>query len=133
MGIFYDNGGTGKPRKGGVRYDDNKGTKNFYAESLCDPDTGNGSTSEAYSPKETYIRGIREEWGITLPTAEWEIYNEAAGSSFAGKGVRYHVFRYQDAASAPESSNPAQGKEYAGGTESRRTASGIWRSQKGMR
>ena len=40
--------------------------------------------SEAYSPKETYIRGIREEWGITLPTAEWEIYNEAAGSSFAG-------------------------------------------------
>ena len=54
--------------------------------------------SEAYSPKETYIRGIREEWGITLPTAEWEIYNEAAGSSFAGKGVRYHVFRYQDAA-----------------------------------
>lgn len=54
--------------------------------------------SEAYSPKETYIRGIREEWGITLPIAEWEIYNEAAGSSFAGKGVRYHVFRYQDAA-----------------------------------
>ena len=42
--IFYDNDGTGNPRKGGVRYDDNKGTKNFYAESLCDPDTGNGST-----------------------------------------------------------------------------------------
>ena len=47
--IFYDNdrtgnNGTEKPWKGGVRYDDNKGTKNFYAESLCDPDTGNGST-----------------------------------------------------------------------------------------
>ena len=40
--IFYDNDGTEKLWKGGVRYD--KGTKNFYAESLCDPDTGNGST-----------------------------------------------------------------------------------------
>ena len=52
--------------------------------------------SRAYSPKETYIKSIREEWGIILPATEWEVYNEALGSSFAGKGVRYHVFRYQD-------------------------------------
>ena len=42
------------------------------------------------------IKSIREEWGIILPATEWEVYNEAIGSSFAGKGVRYHVFRYQD-------------------------------------
>ena len=41
--------------------------------------------SRAYTPKETYIKSIREE-----------VYNEAIGSSFAGKGVRYHVFRYQN-------------------------------------
>ena len=52
--------------------------------------------SRAYTPKETYIKSIREEWGIILPATEWEVYNEAIGSSFAGKGVRYHVFRYQD-------------------------------------
>ena len=52
--------------------------------------------SRAYSPRETYIKSIREEWGIILPATEWEVYNEALGSSFAGKGVRYHVFRYQD-------------------------------------
>lgn len=52
--------------------------------------------SRAYTPKETYIKSIREEWGIILPATEWEVYNEAIGSSFAGKGVRYHVFRYQN-------------------------------------
>ena len=52
--------------------------------------------SRAYTPKETYIKSIREEWGIILPATEWEVYNEAIGSSFAGKGVRYHVFRYRD-------------------------------------
>ena len=33
---------------------------------------------------------------LFLPATEWEVYNEAIGSSFAGKGVRYHVFRYQN-------------------------------------
>lgn len=42
--------------------------------------------SRAYTPKETYIKSIREEWGIILPATEWEVYNEAIGSSFAGKG-----------------------------------------------
>ena len=48
--------------------------------------------SRAYTPKETYIKSIREEWGIILPATEWEVYNEAIGSSFAGKGVRYQYF-----------------------------------------
>ena len=39
--------------------------------------------SRAYTPKETYIKSIREEWGIILPATEWEVYNEAIGSSFA--------------------------------------------------
>ena len=55
--------------------------------------------SRAYSPKETYIKSIREEW---------EVYNEALGSSFAGKGVRYL----------------AQGKECTGRAEDRRTPPG---------
>ena len=55
--IFYDNGGTGKPRKGGVRYDDNKGTKNFYAESLCDPYTCNGSTFLGIQPEGNVYQG----------------------------------------------------------------------------
>ena len=31
--------------------------------------------SRAYTPKETYIKSIREEWGIILPATEFEVYN----------------------------------------------------------
>ena len=77
--------------------------------------------SRAYTPKETYIKSIREEWGIILPATEWEVYNEAIGSSFAGKGVRYHVFRYQNTSAIQEGRSLAPGKKYAGGAEDRRT------------
>lgn len=42
--------------------------------------------SRAYTPKETYIKSIREEWGIILPATEWEVYNEAIGFQLRREG-----------------------------------------------
>lgn len=52
--------------------------------------------SKYKGPKEAYIESIHREWGVSLPLAEWEVYNEDTKSSFGSDGVRYHVFRYQE-------------------------------------
>ena len=88
--------------------------------------------SRAYTPKETYIKSIREEWGIILPATEWEVYNEAIGSSFAGKGVRYHVFRYQDTSAIQKAVAWHRGRNMLVSGRSKHS-SGIWISPKGMR
>ena len=55
-----------------------------------------GVLTKLYSPKEACIESIRKDWGVSLPFAEWEVYDRDTGSSFQGDGVRYHVFRYQE-------------------------------------
>lgn len=55
-----------------------------------------GIIARAYQREDACIEHIQRDWGVHLPMAEWEIYNEDTESSYAGAGVRYHVFRYQD-------------------------------------
>ena len=43
-----------------------------------------------------YIDSIHKNWGVSLPSAEWEVYNVDAGASFHEDGVRYQIFRYEE-------------------------------------
>lgn len=49
-----------------------------------------------YDPGEEYIESIHKNWGVTLPSAEWEVYDADTGASFQGDGVKYHIFRYEE-------------------------------------
>ena len=80
--------------------------------------------SRAYTPKETYIKSIREEWGIILPATEWEDLQRGDRFQLRREGRPLPCISVPEYFSDTEGRSLAPGKKYAGGAEDRRTPPG---------
>ena len=51
--------------------------------------------------RNSYLKVIRNNWGLSLPAGCVEVYEIDSGPSFHGDGERYHVFEYREGKEVP--------------------------------
>lgn len=51
--------------------------------------------------RNSYLKVIRNNWGLSLPAGCVEVYEIDSGPSFHGDGERYHVFKYREGKEVP--------------------------------
>ncbi len=61
--------------------------------------------------RNSYLKVIRNNWGISLPAGCLEIHEADSGPSFHGDGERYHVFEYWEGKEVPVWGNTGELQE----------------------
>lgn len=61
--------------------------------------------------RNSYLKVIRNNWGLSLPAGCLEVYEVDSGPSFHGDGERYHVFEYREGKEVPAWRNAGELQE----------------------